>query len=231
MEKSNQQLRTSITIGSNVIYLLLTIIIWNLAANYPFSIFSGTKSFFFLASEICWALGTLTLLKRWDVRLTLTFNLLPLGFIALGHFPLLIFTATLFYGVVNILLRVPRVGINHSYGLLCFSLTNAVIPVATLNFLTSQYLERSTLLNIGILFTLYVLFFALRFTKELATQFNVLFIFLFAGLLLANFPVVKDAGLIAIVLVSYGAQIFTRNERFRYCFITFALVALLAFFH
>ncbi|USS87324.1 hypothetical protein M3M39_04165 [Fructilactobacillus hinvesii] len=231
MKKSNTVVRSTLKISTGIGYLIATLLIWNLAANSPRLRFGTKTGLIFIAIEVSWALGTLVLLTREDVRLTILFNALPVGLAFLDQLPLIISAATLFYGIVNVCLRVPRLGLIHFYGLICFSLANAVIPVATLNFLTSQYLERSTLLNIGILFTLYVLFYTLRFTPELATIFTLIFIILFAGLILANFPLEKDILLIAIVLLSLGSQIFMRQERFRWCFLTFVLVALLAFYH
>ncbi|USS92834.1 hypothetical protein M8332_04170 [Fructilactobacillus ixorae] len=213
----------------NLFYLILTIIVWNLAANRPSSSAPTFQTSCFLIMELAWAGSCLVFLRKWDVRLTIILTGSAVLLALLSRLPGILIWATMFYAVVSVALRVPRLALHNQYGLFCFALINAVIPAASLNLLTSQYLERSTLLNIGILLTLYFLFYALRFTNELAHPSNVLFIFWFAGLILANFPLLKDSLLIALVLLAYGGQIFLRNERQRICLLAFFVIALIAF--
>lgn len=211
-----------------VAFIFFSILIWNLAAKHslltPFN-----KSFGLMVCEICWATEAYLMITNQDGRYTLGLSLIPVLLAILGKFPLILIFSTILIGIVNILVRIPKMQIKNYYGLFCFSLTNAILPVTAINYLSRQYLEQTTVLNVGILVTLYFLFYNLAFKDELANHLNLICLLIFAGLILANFDLHKNILLIVLVLFSYGWQIFMRQEKLSWCLISFFIISIIAF--
>ncbi|WP_429970780.1 hypothetical protein ACQW5G_07210 [Fructilactobacillus sp. Tb1] len=217
-----------ISILKGIVFVFFTILVWNLAAKHqltdPFN-----KSFNLMICELCWATEAYLMVSNKDGRYTLGLSIVPILLSVLGAFPLVITLSIILIGIVNILVRVPKMQIRNYYGLFCFSLVNAVVPVTAINYMSRQYLEQTIILNVGILVTLYFLFYNLHFKSEMANPINIIFLILFAGLILANFTLIKAFILIILMLISYGGQIFMRKEKLDLSLLAFFAIAIIAF--
>lgn len=212
-----------------ICFIFFNIYIWNIAANNNLFQINSFKSILMLICEICWSISSICIMKEFNPIALISVNIIPIFLAIIGWFPITLIGAFVLIGIVNICLMIPNMNLKNYYGLFCFSIVNSVIPTSAINFLNHQYLDQNVVLNVGILCTLYFLFFNLTFHPELANLINIFFIIMFAGLVLANFPLIKDILLIALVLISYGAQIFSRQEKPLYCLISFIVISLIAF--
>ncbi|MDN4461748.1 hypothetical protein [Fructilactobacillus sanfranciscensis] len=220
--------KRTIQIIQGILFVFFSILVWNLAAKHHLFT-SFDKSFNLMICEICWATEAYLMVNKQNGVYTLILSIIPILLSVTSEFPFILIISTILIGIVNILIRIPKMQIKNYYGLFCFSLTNAIIPVTAINYMSRQYLEQSTVLNVGILVTLYFLFYNLVFKDELADAINVICIICFSGLILANFPINKDILLIALVLLSYGIQIFMRQEKITWSLLSFFIISIIAF--
>ncbi|EKK20249.1 hypothetical protein B808_214 [Fructilactobacillus florum 8D] len=205
------------------------LLIWNLAAGSNWALSTNVTGHVMLINQLCWAIAGWIVLGKLDGRLSLIFNPIPVILAISSGFPIVLDCSFLLIAVVNIAVLMPKFQLHNYYGLICFCLVNAVLPITALNYLNNQYLDQHTILNAAILATLYFISFNLHFTNHLETRANLIAIILLAGLLLANYPIYKGVVAIAILLGSYGFQIFTNRESWILGFLLYLCLSLIIF--
>ncbi|KID42061.1 hypothetical protein [Fructilactobacillus fructivorans] len=212
------------------VFIILNTLIWLFASQVDLlSVHWTSRLVVLVISEFLWSASLLLFIIHYDPRINLLLNIIPVVLALITLFPILLTILFAILGITNIIVMIPKFKLENYYGLVCFSFLNSIAPVISFCYLDNQYLESSVLVNVGILFCLYCLFFVPFFHHRLESKLNFIFILIFAGFLLANFSIVKCIILIALVLISYGIQIFSEKETLENCLLSFIIIGLAAF--